>query len=468
MSKIKTYLKQSFTLFVCGALSFTANAQQEAISAFTNTKEFKHASISLCVKDLNTGKELASLNPNQSLTPASILKVVTTASAFEILGADYKFKTTLAADNDAPNRLIVHGYGDPTLGSEYIGQSSNLFLTTWINNIKKSKTSTPFDIFIVDDYFGYNGQSRKWIKEDMGNYYAAGAYGISIHDNTYRLFFNTTGGQADITKTEPPMEDITFDNNLNLNNRNKDNGYILGEAFSNNRRIIGDIPANKSSFSIKGDIPDPGTFLGKELSSSLEKAGVKVNSYKSIRTNPHDYNETVFYTHLSPPLKDIAKVINVRSNNHYAEHLIRAVGRSNASSSSDALSDGIQNIDGFWKSKGLDTEGLFMYDGCGLSPSNAVNASFMCDVLTQMKNNSDFLNTFPKAGQEGTVRNFLKGSKLEGKVRVKSGSIAKVQCFAGYYIDGNKKYAFTVMVNNFNGSHRDAVKAIEKLLLNIF
>jgi len=90
-------------------------------------------------------------------------------------------------------------------------------------------------------------------------------------------------------------------------------------------------------------------------------------------------------------------------------------------------------------------------------------------MYNDSKYSEAFVASFPKAGSEGTVRNLLKGTRLEGKVFVKSGSIANVQCYAGYYLDGDKKYAFAIMVNHFKkNSRRQVVKAIESLLLAVF
>lgn len=460
----------SFTFLVCGALSLLAQSNT-AIQKFAANSQLKHALIGVCIRDIQTGKNIASLNPNQSLTPASILKIVTTASALEILGEDYQFKTTLAVNENDPSQVIVHGYGDPTLGSEYLGDK--LFLNNWTTLAKKNLKGANMKILVVDDYFGYDGLSRKWIKEDMGNYYAAGAYGISIFDNSYKLFFNTSNKTAKIVRTEPEMKNILFNNTLGLNTQGKDNGFILGEPFSNQRTLIGDIPSGRTSFFIKGDFPDPGLYLAETFANNLKNSGLVGSTFSTSRTKPQTFKERIFYTQKSPFLKDIIRVINVRSNNHYAEHLIRAIGRAkNSDINSNPLTEGIDNINALWKSKGLDIDALFMYDGCGLTPSNSVSPAFMCDVLANMQTKSKyseaFMQSFPQAGKDGTVRNFLKGTRLEGKVVVKSGSIANVQCFSGYYINGNEKYAFSVMVNNFNGSHRETVKAIETLLLGIF
>lgn len=461
-----------------------AQTKQDGIQQFLNNKGLKHASVGICVKDVS-GKEIISYNADKSYTPASILKVVTTATALEVLGPEYRYKTTLAKDNNNDSHLLIHGYGDPTLGTEYLENTPNAFISQWVDQIKQNTDSTQdIDITVIDDYFGYNGVSDRWIYQDLGNYYAAATYGISIFDNTYKLYFNTMRRDTCpiIVKTEPEMNDIKFRNTLLLNNSGQDNGYIHGEPGSNRRLVTGDIPAGKTTFSIKGDIPNPGLYLGKLLAKKLNDNNYRIGKientynkyYKQIYSSKKEFfDEKVFYAHHSFPLSDIIKDTNVRSNNHYAEHLIRTIGREkNKDIYSPSLESGIDKTKEFWKDRGLDTDALMMYDGSGLAPANAVSASFMCDLLvymqTKSKNAEVFLQSLPKAGRDGTVKNRLRGTRLVGKISMKSGSISGVQCFSGYYINGEEKYAFTVMINKFTGSRSDIVKAIDTLLLSLF
>lgn len=477
--------KVQYLLFIFILYLPVVNAQtkQSGIPQFLNIPGLKHASVGICVKDMS-GKQLASHNAEKSLTPASILKVVTTATALETLGEDYRYQTTLAKDSTQGNRLLIHGYGDPTLGTEHLDNIPNAFLSQWISQIKLNFDSTQnIDITVIDDYFGYEGISQRWLYEDMGNYYAAGSYGISVYDNTYRLYFNTI--QKDtcplIVKTEPEMN-ISFQNTMRTNTSGKDNGYIVGIPFSSNRLLTGNIAAGRTSFTIKGDIPNPGLYLGEVLSMQLGDAGYPVGTVETTYdkyyeemylTEREKIKEDVFYIHHSFPLKDIIKDTNVRSNNHYAEHLIRTLGRiKNPDIYSSALDEGINKTNELWKSCGLDTDALFMFDGSGLSPSNAVSPAFMCDLLVYMqaksKNAKVFLESLPAAGKDGTVAGRLKGTRLAGKVFMKSGSINGVQCFAGYYIEGEKKYAFTIMVNKFTGQRSQITKGIDNLLLSLF
>ena len=474
-------LKVAFLLIINISFGFAQN--NKALSIFLNNKLFDHASVGVLIRDLD-GNELVSVNKSVSMTPASIMKIITTATALDALGNEFRYETSLSVDK---NKIIVWGVGDPTLGSEDLFQNQKYFLSEWTEQIQKLKVNAPIEIYIQDNYFGYLGTSSKWVREDLGNYYAAGAYGISAFDNTYRIFFNTmdTGGVPVVLRTEPAMDDLLFLNMLKYNNTGKDNGYIWGEPFSDKRQLVGDIPAKRSSFSIKGDIPDPGLYLGKCLAKMLNSNGLKTGKietgrmtfyegmYKNV-PNEMRYNDSeVFYTHYSPSLQDIIRVVNFKSNNHYAEHIIRTIGRrQNKDLYSDPLQEGIGFCQTYWANRKFDTSALFMYDGCGLSPVDAISPELMCDVLSYMYKSSRyseaFLSSLPKAGMDGTVRNFLKDNRLSGKMYVKSGSIANVQSYAGYYIDGNKKYVFTIIVNRFsNDLRKDVVKAIETFLLGV-
>ena len=459
---------------------------QSVLERFVAHPALNHASVGVSVTDLETGRSILSHNSELSLTPASVLKVITTATTLEMLGEHYRYKTEVALDANDPTRILVIGAGDPTLGSEAFSDHPETFFTVAADALRKVLPGDKeYSIYVVDDLFGYNGISPEWTWIDMGNYYAAGAYGISIFDNSYKLFFDTTDRSScpKILRTEPEMRQLTFRNELTLNNSGRDNGYIYGAPFSNERFLRGNIPAGRREFSIKGDIPDPGLFLGETLAGYLRDAGIKIGDVETARKDhlsglcrsgqSVNYRVgKVLFTQVSPPLKDIIREVNVESNNHFAEHLIRTVGiKSNMKLEGDALEAGSAAISDFWKSRGVVVSSLQMHDGSGLAPQNAVSPQLLTDLLVYMQVKSEYASAFfhslPKAGQEGTLRSFLRDTRLSGRIAAKSGSIGGVQCYTGYLIDGNKKYAFTVMVNKFNGTRPQVRSAIEQLLLGL-
>src|SRR5690554_6805054 len=307
---------------------------QQPIQQIVNHPSLKHASVGISVVDLLAGQSVISHDSEKSLTPASVLKLITTATAVEVLGENFRYKTDVALDADDPTRILILGSGDPTLGSEAFKENRDRFFNDCRQLLQKALLKDKYySIYVVDNLFGYDGVSPDWTWIDMGNYYAPGSYGISIFDNSYKLFFNTTNKNdgAIILRTDPEIKGLTFRNELKLNSSGRDNGYIYGAPFSYDRSVRGDIPGGRSSFSIKGDIPDPGLLLGEMLADNLRKNGFKINS---VETSRNDYISgvlatgktssyrvgKVLFTQLSRPLKEIIREINVESNNHYAEH----------------------------------------------------------------------------------------------------------------------------------------------------
>ena len=469
-------------LIFASGLSFSQPSVQQII----NNLALKHASVGISVVDLSTGKSVVSHDSEKSLTPASVLKLITTATVIEALGENFRYRTDVALDTEDATRILILGSGDPTLGSEVFKESRDRFFNDCSQLLEKTLSkNSEYSIYVVDNLFGYEGVSPEWTWIDMGNYYAAGAYGVSVFDNTYHLFFNTVNKNACpvIIRTDPEIKGLTFSNELKLNSSGRDNGFIYGAPFSYDRSVRGDIPGGRSLFSIKGDIPDPGLLLGERLAENLKGDGFKISGVETSRNNyisgvcassaaaPYRVGQVLF-TQVSRPLKEIIREVNVESNNHYAEHLIRTVGRYYKPDIYDnALDAGIEYVADYWKKKGIDITPLTMYDGSGLAPQNAVSAGLLTDILSYMYNKSSysaaFINSLPKAGQDGTLVNFMANTKYNGKILTKSGSIGGVQCYAGYLIDGEKKYAFSIMINKFNGTRAQVRGAIEQFLLSL-
>ncbi len=473
--------------FIIILSSLLTGYSQPALQQFINSPELKHASVGICVKELSTDNIIVSYNQDKSLTTASIMKLVTTATALELLSPNYRYKTTLALNALDPSKLLIIGSGDPTLGTSSFKENPYSFLIDWTRALQNPLNGVEnLKLYVVDNLFGYNGVSDEWTWIDMGNYYASGAYGISVFDNSYKLFFDTTNRNScpTILRTEPDIKKLSFTNHLKLNATGSDNGYIYGVPFSYERILRGDIPAGRTAFSIKGDILDPGLMLGETLAIELSRKGINVSVVETAQNDyiAHTCNSAqpiknyrvgkVLHVHQSRPITDILRETNVESNNHYAEHLIRTIGRNqNQNIYNDALQEGVKFVNTYWPKHNVFTSSLFLHDGSGLSPQDAASPEFFCDLLSHMYNKSNYSKEFyaslPIAGQEGTLKNFMSNTKYSGKIRAKSGSIGGVQCYAGYLIDGNKRYAFTIMVNKFTGSRAAVRKSIEKFILSL-
>ena len=87
--------------------------------------------------------------------------------------------------------------------------------------------------------------------------------------------------------------------------------------------------------------------------------------------------------------------------------------------------------------------------------------------MDKSPNREVFKASLPVAGATGTLKSFLKNTPLQGKVSAKSGSIHRVKCYAGYINTKGKNYAFSIMVNNPNGTLSETTKKMEEFLLYI-
>ena len=447
------------------------------------------ASFSLVVKDVQEGRTVYSYDTDRLQSPASVLKTVATATALEILGEDYRYPTTLEYDGILENgtlegNLYIKGSGDPSLGSSHFAPGQNKFLSTWIAALQKAGIKHITGSVISDEsIFDTEGVSIKWLREDMGNYYAPGSYGISIFDNMYKLSLQTgaAGTRPVLKGTEPDIPFIRFKNYLKAAPVSSDSAYIIGAPLDDVRYLYGVLPANREAYVLKGDIPDPALYLARYLTDQLQQKGIRVDGSPSCyrieveenRWKKGERKEIV--TTYSPTLREIASICNHVSHNLYADALVKTVGLQYKPRRNEMISSfgrGVQVVKEYWEKKGLDVFPLRMNDGSGLAPADKVSAGFMGELLVYMATESAvsdaFIASLPQAGIEGSVRNFLKGSKLQGKARLKSGGITGVRSYAGYITKDGKTYAVAVFSNNYSCPMSRMTRALEKLLLQLF
>ena len=475
-------------LLIC--LHLLAGAQTPApVKWLLQAPYMRGASFSLVVKYVQEGRTVYSYDTDRLQSPASVLKTVATATALEILGEDYRYPTTLEYDGILENgtlegNLYIKGSGDPSLGSSHFAPGQNKFLSTWIAALQKAGIKHITGSVISDEsIFDTEGVSIKWLREDMGNYYAPGSYGISIFDNMYKLSLQTgaAGTRPVLKGTEPDIPFIRFKNYLKAAPVSSDSAYIIGAPLDDVRYLYGVLPANREAYVLKGDIPDPALYLARYLTDQLQQKGIRVDGSPSCyrieveenRWKKGERKEIV--TTYSPTLREIASICNHVSHNLYADALVKTVGLQYKPRRNEMISSfgrGVQVVKEYWEKKGLDVFPLRMNDGSGLAPADKVSAGFMGELLVYMATESAvsdaFIASLPQAGIEGSVRNFLKGSKLQGKAHLKSGGITGVRSYAGYITKDGKTYAVAVFSNNYSCPMSRMTRALEKLLLQLF
>ncbi|MBL4593952.1 MAG: D-alanyl-D-alanine carboxypeptidase/D-alanyl-D-alanine-endopeptidase [Flavobacteriales bacterium] len=471
-------------------MSFSFEAQTTksvrlAIQKMAADDDLKNASISFYALDLDSGKVIAGLGSNKSLVPASTMKLVTTATALELLGPGKRFSTRVKYSGEIDSNCVLNGNiyivggGDPCLGSERFKKHYGDFIHKWANEIIKLGIDS-INGRVIGDASIFNEQMipSTWIWGDLGNYYGAGPCGLSIYENkcSVELRSGKKGDSTEVTCIYPYIPNLKFDNYVKSMITKKDLSYIFGAPYQENRIIKGGIPTNKKNYLVRGSIPDPAYLAAFELDMELRQLGVKLanpsTTVRKIKFETGSIDKTKKYvitTTRSPKLTAIMNLTNTYSVNLYAEHLMNQIGVFKYRSGDTG--SGTQATTLFWKNAGLDTEGMYINDGSGLSRFNAITAKQLVGILKYMnesKNKKLFINSLPVAGKSGTLRNVGKGTAASGRVKAKSGYMTRVRSYAGYVTTKNKRnIAFALIVNNFNCTPYQMKKKMEKIMIKL-
>lgn len=476
-------MKQLLTIVV-GLSAITAFAQGDyssvdrAVAKVVSNDDLENASFGFYAVKTATGEVVSAFDEDRALIPASIQKVITTSTALEKLGATSRFYTTIQYDGEIDTNGVLHGNiyikggGDPALGSSYFEKEYAGFLQNWVDTIM-ALGIVEVDGAVIADATAFNEEMTPstWIWGDMGNYFGAGPSGLTVYDNMCELHFksgNSSGDSTWVQYTVPEVPYMVLDNKVLAWETSSDEAYAYGGPYDHYRMIQGKIPKSRSDFEVKISLPDPAYLLALQLNDSLESAGLVIleepTTLRDLRMQGllPDAERTDIYTTSSPTLSSIIYYTNLNSVNLFAEHLLCELGGGSTYSGTFAVQD-------FWAGQGVDTEGMYVNDGSGLSRSTVATPKQFAEVLKYMTTSSNYNSlwkSLPVAGQSGSLRSMCVGTSAEGNARAKSGYMTRVRSYAGYVdTQSGEQIAFAMISNNFNCSATSMRKLMETIIV---
>lgn len=469
MKKISSLL--FFILISALSYSQTNQKLQNLVHQFTNDSCFYSSGIGIVISDIKSKQILAQNQTRMGLTTASTLKLITTATALEILGKDYHFETVIRTNGRIDKGilsgdLIVKGFGDPTINSKYFPKEKPFAKKIAEKLLQLGIHKIEGKIICDESYFNASIPST-WIWEDIGNYYGAVPHPLSYQDNLYTLYFQS--GQANqptkIIKTSPENLELNFNNQVLSSSINRDLAYIFGGNTSKERRIEGSIPANRKQFRVKGANPTPAKSLQLDLLHEFQKQNIPVAN-QSFKTKLSKDLFTIY----SPPLRDIIYFTNQKSVNLFADHLLFEIAAQQKGKAN--WKSGIESIKEFWQTKGISTKHIQLFDGCGLSHFTSISAEFLNQILLYMletKHANIWKKSLPISGKTGTLKYFGKKTHLENNWTAKTGSMTGVRSYAGYLTNKKgEKLAITILLNNYTGKSKTINNKIKDLLIQVY
>lgn len=408
MTDTAKYKGMRLMLFVimlaAGMLSAVASG---SLDRFLSSGTVDRDAVAVMVVDLEDGSVMEKHNIDMPLVPASIMKAVTTASLLRKTGQDYRYATRVSIDGDISGGLLDGNLIVEGACDPSLGSSSEPVASDILAEITDALRSAG-------------------VKEIRGS--------VVIDSDSF---------------AGPSVPPTWMRGDLS-------HAYGTGSHALN----YADNSSGRKSVS------DPSTVFKARLRTTLANAGISVRS-ESMRVADRNKRKGLV-THMSPPVDEIMRSCMMRSDNLFAESMLRTY--SSESGGDGSTADGASRERRYWSSLGKPLDNVAIVDGSGLSRSNRMTARFMASVLSEMSVDPYYVSFFPLAGQEGTLRNLLAGTPLEGYVAMKTGSMKGIQCYAGYKLD--EEYAPThvvvIMVNSLKGARASLRSAVSDMLLSVF
>ena len=439
-----------------------------------------HGNWGFCAMTGDSGKIIAAHNLQQSLVPASTLKIPTTSTALGLLGPDFKYETKIEYDGIYDSLYgIIHGNvylkgaGDPTLNSSRFSKDDTISLFRSLPFRLTSEGIKKIEGDIIGDAscFSDNPVPDGWTWSDIGQYYGAGTCGLAYSDNSVRLFFNSMKDSCTLTRTFPVPEDVIYRSDVTADGK-KDEALVYGAPFGNIFYVHGSIPAGKKEFEVKAAHPDPAYQCAKDFYMGLIAQGIsisgKAKTVRRMQVNHEKINTdrktlSVIY---SPPLSSIVEQTNINSDNTYAEQLLLTLGLLKGEGGNTGA--GIEVVKNYWKDLGVDLSGLNMTDGSGLSRSNGITPLIQAKILRKISLQSwfpYFFKSLPVAGRSGSMSSLCKGTPAENNMHAKTGYINRARGYAGYVkTKSGKMICFSLLANNYTCSPAEMKKRLERIL----
>ncbi|HNY39556.1 MAG TPA: D-alanyl-D-alanine carboxypeptidase/D-alanyl-D-alanine-endopeptidase [Bryobacteraceae bacterium] len=441
--------------------------------------------IGVHVVDLATGATLYERNGRMPMTPASNMKLLTTALALDRLGADYRFKTrVLAPALPSPAggvaSLRIAGTGDPSLsGRAYPfenkpGEVDPLAaFEDLADQVVKMGVRRVGTVIGDDSLYPYDSSPEGWTADDLTWEYGAPVSALTVHDNALLLTVTPakTSPMADVM-FRPATEYYTVSNGLRLGPGLPRRIEVTRQAGSRVIRISGTTPPSGGAATVSIAIDDPALYAAETFKRLLEERGVVVRLARAghrLPGEPYVKPEgAILARRTSPPLIQLLEVINKLSQNLHAELILLETARMKRGEGSRELA--LEEMAGFLSSFGMESGDADLFDGSGLSRRALVTPETLTRLLARMHNTHGeaFRTLLPAGGEEGTLAARFRGSRDAAEVRAKTGTISHVTALSGYAGDDPaRRVAFSIISNHQTSASAEVRALVDTIALEI-
>ena len=446
-------MKRLISLLALASLSCTALAEGLPPNVLKALKaaQIPAANVAVVIQQVDSPQTLVAHNATQAMNPASVMKLLTTYAALDLLGPAWTWKTTawienVAVDGRLEGNLYLKGSGDPRFAIEHL---SGLLRQLRVRGIQQISG----DVVLDRTVFNVPSIDPGAFDDKPMRPYNVGPDGLLINFRALRFTLQPDNGKPRVLM-ETPSEGLRVDNQLRagegacgsnwkdlINTRliPENNGNRL-EFSGSYSALCGEKPLNLSPLPAEahssGLIRALWTELGGTLGGQVRAGNVAIGS-------------KLVAQHESPPLADAVRDINKFSNNVMARQVFLTLGNDTAPATAERSK---QRVSEWLNQRGLRFNELVLDNGSGLSRSERISGDSLNRLLLDAWKNPvmpEFVSSMPIVGIDGTMKKRLNGSDASGRAHIKTGTLDGVKAAAGYALDAQgRRYAITFLINH--------------------
>lgn len=441
------------------------------IDAILSDSIFIPTDAAIKIVSLDRNEILYERNSQKLMRPASNTKLVTSAAGLMILGTDHVFQTLILADSLRPDGtvegpLYLKGFGNPDLTTADLDSMIAQLQAIGVRSITGNIVA---DASWFDDLYWGEG----WMWDDEPYSYEAGISALSINKNCVRVLIlaGTQPGTGVQVSIDPPTSYVSL---VNTARTVADTALVplevsrLYKERLNTITVSGEIVAGKDTVKRLVTVWRPELYAATLLKEQLEAHGITVRGQPTIGVALPWSHELAYH---SWPMDTMLINLNKTSDNLSAENTLKSisVARGGIPGSAEfALFQVNETLAGM----GIDTTRYYLVDGSGVSHYNLLTADMLVQLLTDMTRRPDvfplFYHSLPIAGVDGTLEKRMLGTRAQGNLRAKTGSIGGVSSLSGYVTTADgERLVFSILMQDFilpTRLYRDAQDKIGALM----
>jgi len=443
------------------------------IEAVTSRPSFASGWWGVEVRSLRSGKVLYAANAQRNFTPASTMKLVTTAAVLDALGPDARLRTTLetAGRLDAFGRILgdvyLVGRGDPSLSGRSGGRPTAAF-EELVDRLQQAGVRRIEGRLVGHEgYFAGPRRGEHWGWADLVWCHGTEVSALAFNDNCAQLTAapgERVGDPARIDRS-PATRYYRVVSTVTTSAAGQPEQMVLERDLGTMVfRLSGSVPLGGPPWDGSVALEDPALFAATAFAELLQARGIQVAGEVGTSVQPLPPGLRVLAAHESPPLSQMLQAINKPSQNLHAEMMLRLLGA--RAKGRGRAEEGLLAVDEFLKRSRVGTASWSLEDGSGLSRTDMVTPHGLVDLLAAMDRHphrAAYVESLPIAGVDGTLASRMRGTPAEGRVRAKTGTLMQTGALAGYATTPQgDRLAFAIVLNHHTAA-TSGVGAIDEI-----